>query len=205
MSRTCASVAATGGALARTIAGGGRAHRAAPRSDVDGAPPPTGPAGGRGAGAPPAAGKGRSRQRGKRDDEDGWPSTEWDKVSDERYWAEGPADKPLSAMAKPSRPASDSGAKAPGNGSAKRAVMPPAAREPRPAKAPAPALPERGVPSRKGRTEPRQPVTERLPVRTRQQPPTPPRPRAAHTPPARSRLPEPRTPRDTRPHAPPHP
>src|SRR6266516_4486378 len=53
----------------------------------------------------PAAAKSRSRQRGKRDDDDDWPSTEWDKLSDEQYWAEVSADKPLSTMARPRKSA----------------------------------------------------------------------------------------------------
>jgi len=57
-----------------------------------------------------ANGKSRSRQRGKRDNDDDWPTTEWDELSDEQYWAELSADKPLAAMAKPSRSASKSGA-----------------------------------------------------------------------------------------------
>jgi hypothetical protein len=119
-----------------------------------------------------ANGKSRSRQRGKRNDDGDWPSTEWDELSDEQYWAELSADKPLAAMAKPSRPASRSGAKAPVNGSAKRAAEPPAAREPRRARPPAPA-PAQDLSSRNERTEPREAVTERLPVRARQQPPAP--------------------------------
>src|SRR5260370_494781 len=146
MSRTCASVAATGGALTRTIAGGSatpgghppHGRQAAARMPAAGATAntPATPSAARALTAVgPRAGPGRGGpgQRGKRDDDDDWRSTEWEKLSDEQYWAEVSADKPLSAMAKPSRPASDSGAKAPGNGSAKRAVMPPAAREPRPA------------------------------------------------------------------------
>ena len=144
-----------------------------------------------------AKGKSRSRQRGKRADDDDWPSTEWDKLSDEQYWAELSADKPLAAMAKPSRPASTSGAKAPVNGSAKRAAEPPAAREPRPARTPAP--PAREVPSRKERTEPREAVTERLPVRTRQQPPAPAARREADTPLPGAYTSEPRSARDTGP------
>ena len=148
-----------------------------------------------------ANGKSRSRQRAKRDDDD-WPSTEWDKLSDEQYWAELSADKPLAAMAKPSRPASNSGAKAPANGSAKkRAAEPQAAREPRPARTPAPAPPARDLPSRMERTEPREPVTERLPVRARQQPPAPAARREADTPLAGpSYSAGPRSPRDTGPY-----
>jgi hypothetical protein len=148
-----------------------------------------------------ANGKSRSRQRGKRGDDDDWPSTEWDKLSDEQYWAELSADKPLAAMAKPSGPAGKSGAKAPVNGSAKRAAEPPAAREPRPARTPPPAPPARDLPSRKERTEPREPVTERLPVRARQQPPAPAARQEAGPPLAGSYASEPRSPGDTGPHA----
>ena len=46
--------------------------------------------------------------RSKHDDDDDWPSTEWDKLSDEQYWAELSADKPLATTARTaqsSRPA----------------------------------------------------------------------------------------------------
>src|SRR5215831_13986954 len=90
----------------------------------------------------PGNGKSRSRQRGKRDDDDDWPSTEWDELSDEQYWAELSADKPLAAMAKPSRSASTS--------KARPAADPSGAREARPARmpAPAPAPPRRDLPAR---------------------------------------------------------
>jgi hypothetical protein len=146
-----------------------------------------------------ANGKSRSRQRGKRNNDDDWPSTEWDELSDEQYWAELSADKPLAAMAKPSRPASKTGAKAPVNGGTKRAAEPPAARESRRARTPAPTRPARDVPSRNERTEPREPVTERLPVRTRQQPPAPGARRDAGTPLAGPYAPGPRSARDTGP------
>jgi len=147
--------------------------------------------------AAPANGKSRPRQRGKRDDDDDWPSTEWDKLSDEQYWAELSADKPLAAMAKPSRRASGPAAKAPVNGHANRAAEPSGAREPRAARPPAP--PAREVPGRKENTQPREPVTERLPVRTRQQPPA--ARRETETPLAGSHAAGPRSPRDTGPHA----
>jgi len=149
--------------------------------------------------APSAKGKSRSRQRGKRNNDDDWPSTEWDELSDEQYWAELSADKPLAAMAKPSRPASKSGAKAPVNGSVKRAAEPPATRGPRRARTPAPTPPARDIPSRNERTEPREPVTERLPVRTRQQPPAPAARREADTPLPGAYTSEPRSARDTGP------
>jgi hypothetical protein len=51
--------------------------------------------------------KGRSRQqRGKRDDDD-WPSSEWDELSDEQYWAELSSDKPLATTARSPQPASE--------------------------------------------------------------------------------------------------
>ena len=123
------------------------------------------PAPRRKAGPAPAARKGRSRQRGKRDKDDDWPTTEWDKLSDEQYWAELSADNPLASMARPSKPARDPGATVPANGKAKPQ---PAARESQPAHPPEPDLP--------GRTERaghRGPATERLPSRAgaRQAPP----------------------------------
>jgi len=123
----------------------------------------------------PAANKVRSRQRGKRDDDDDWPSTEWDKLSDEQYWAELSADKPLASMARPAKPAGAPAATAPAKGGAKAkggaagsglakggaagsglVLSPP--RAPRPA-------PERDLPGRKERVGQREPATERLPVR----------------------------------------
>ena len=52
--------------------------------------------------------KGRGRpSRGRRDDDDDdWPSTEWDKLSDEQYWAELSADKPLATTARSAQPSS---------------------------------------------------------------------------------------------------
>jgi hypothetical protein len=151
-----------------------------------------------------ANGKSRSRQRGKRNNnEDDWPSTEWDKLSDEQYWAELSADKPLAAMAtaKPSRPATPPagkfGAPAPVNGGAKRKAEPPAARKPRRARTPAPTPPAQELPGRGELTEPREAVTERLPVRTRQQPPG--SRRDAGPPSAGSPAPGPRSVRDTGP------
>ena len=147
----------------------------------------------------PASAKSRSRQRGKRDDDDDWPSSEWDKLSDEQYWAELSADKPLSTMARPSRPASDAAAKTPANG---RATAAPAVRDSRPARPPAPDrdLP-RDLPSRKERADQGGPVTERLPVRTaRQAPPPPPPPRREADAASRS-YPEPRSVLDSGPRA----
>ena len=156
----------------------------------------------------PASSKSRSRQRGKRDDDDDWPSSEWDKLSDEQYWAELSADKPLSTMARPSRPASDAAAKVPANGSAKAK---PAPRDSRPARPPAPDRDlQRDLPSRRERADQREPVTERLPVRAARQapPPLPPARREPDAPAASRSYPEPRSaldsgprsPRDTGPH-----
>jgi hypothetical protein len=122
----------------------------------------------------PAANKTRSRQRGKRDDDGDWPSSEWDKLSDEQYWAELSADKPLATMARPSRPAGDAAA-APANGAAKAKPAPRDARAPRPDR----DAPSRKEPGRRERGDQREPLTERLPVRAARQgaslPPAPPR------------------------------
>jgi hypothetical protein len=150
----------------------------------------------------PASSKNRSRQRGKRDDDDDWPSSEWDKLSDEQYWAELSADKPLSSMARPSKPASRAVAQAPANGSASpsprhptQAKAKPAARDSRPARPPASDHDmQRDLPSRRERTDQREPATERLPVRgARQAPPAlPPSRREADAAASRS-YPEPRS------------
>ena len=47
--------------------------------------------------------KGRSRKR----DDDDWPSMEWDKLTDEQYWAQLSSDKPLATAARSARPASE--------------------------------------------------------------------------------------------------
>jgi hypothetical protein len=141
----------------------------------------------------PASSKSKSRQRGKRDDDDDWPSSEWDKLSDEQYWAELSADKPLSSMARPSKPASRTAAQAPANGSAKAR---PAARDSRPARPPASGHDmQRDLPSRKERTDQREPATERLPVRGARQAPASPPPsrREADAPAAGRSYPEPRS------------
>ena len=156
----------------------------------------------------PVGGRAKSRQRGKRDDDSDWPSTEWDKLSDEQYWAELSADKPLSSMA---RSAKTPNGTAKANGSQAK----PAARETRPARPPAP---ERDLPNRTepGRPEPRrpeprrtergeqwEPATERLPVRggAREAAPAPPPPRMEADPAASRSHPGPRAVRDTGPPA----
>jgi hypothetical protein len=151
----------------------------------------------------PASTKSRSRQRGKRDDDDDWPSSEWDKLSDEQYWAELSADKPLSSMARPSKPARRAAANASANGSASpsprhptQAKAKPAARDSRPARPPASDRDmQRDLPGRVERTDQHEPVTERLPVRgARQAPPSlPPSRRETGAPAASRSYPEPRS------------
>jgi hypothetical protein len=110
--------------------------------------------------------KGRSRSR--RDDDD-WPSTEWDKLTDEQYWAELSSDKPLSTSARTAQAPSEPAA---GNGRSRSANGKPAADHGAPPPMP-PAEPGRELPSRKAASPPREPATERLPVRARPQPPVP--------------------------------
>jgi hypothetical protein len=119
--------------------------------------------------------KGRARaHRGRHDDDDDWPSTEWDKLSDEQYWAEVSADKPLSSMNPPPEATGPMPAPvtkpAPARNLPARAGQPDAAaaetRAVKPAAAPLPARePGRDRPGTKERTGPREAVTERLPVR----------------------------------------
>src|SRR5215471_4950511 len=47
--------------------------------------------------------KGRSRKR----DDDDWPSMEWDKLTDEQYWAQLSSDKPLATTARSAPPAGE--------------------------------------------------------------------------------------------------
>ena len=54
----------------------------------------------------PVQGRGRSSRGRHDDDDDDWPSTEWDKLSDEQYWAELSADKPLATTARSAQPSS---------------------------------------------------------------------------------------------------
>jgi hypothetical protein len=115
-----------------------------------------------------SGGKGRSRSR--RDDDD-WPSTEWDKLTDEQYWAEVSSDKPLSTSARAAQPASEP-TPAAGNGRSRPANGKQAASHGTAAPMP-PAEPARELPSRKAPSPLREPVTERLPVRARPQPPVP--------------------------------
>lgn len=138
--------------------------------------------------APAAAtGKTRSRQRG---DDDDWPSTEWDNLSDEQYWAELAADKPLSSTARPGKAASTAAAAASFASAAANSGRAVAARDPLGA---GPA--ETDPPGRRNRALPREPVTvERLPVRGRQAPATPvPSPRSQPGPATAHAYPGPRS------------
>ena len=55
--------------------------------------------------------RGGRPSRSKHDDDDDWPSTEWDKLSDEQYWAELSADKPLATTARSAQSSSPAAAK----------------------------------------------------------------------------------------------
>ena len=108
-----------------------------PAARTRSAPPKTGPGQdrsdsrrrpGKGQNAP----KGRSRKR----DNDDWPSMEWDKLTDEQYWAQLSSDKPLATTARSPQPAGDPRPAASGNGHARLA-----AGEPKPAPAAQPAAP----------------------------------------------------------------
>ncbi|HEY9242046.1 MAG TPA: hypothetical protein VIP48_08700, partial [Streptosporangiaceae bacterium] len=68
--------------------------------------------------------RGGRPSRSKHDDDDDWPSTEWDKLSDEQYWAELSADKPLATTARSAQSSSPSAAK-PGRGQAARPAATP--------------------------------------------------------------------------------
>ena len=110
-------------------------------------------------GRPKNQAKGRGRpSRGRReDDDDDWPSTEWDKLSDEQYWAELSADKPLATTARSAQPST-----------AAPAVKPSPAARPSPAAKPSPAAaPARPAPSLQPLgAQPRGPRPPRTPGRT---------------------------------------
>jgi hypothetical protein len=74
--------------------------------------------------------KGRSRKR----DDDDWPSMEWDKLTDEQYWAQLSSDKPLATTARSSQPAGEARPAASRNGHAR-----PVAAGPKPSPAVPPA------------------------------------------------------------------
>jgi hypothetical protein len=113
--------------------------------------------------------KGRSRQLRKRDDDD-WPSMEWDKLTDEQYWAELSSDKPLATIARSPKPASEPTPAAARNGRPRTAAARP--KPPAPAAQPAPPADghtrAREVPGRPARTSPREPAPAREPVPMRE-------------------------------------
>lgn len=88
---------------------------------------------------PKSQAKGRGRpSRGRHDDDDDdWPSTEWDKLTDEQYWAAVSADKPLATTARTAQPSAPAPA-APAANPPRTAAQPSASR--RPASRPQPAL-----------------------------------------------------------------
>ena len=80
------------------------------------------------------AAKGRSRQQRKRDDDD-WPSTDWDKLTDEQYWEQLSSDKPLATTARSTPPAGKPTPATAGNGQSRPAAV----RATPPASQPAPS------------------------------------------------------------------
>ncbi len=72
-----------------------------------------------------AKGRGRPARGRNGDDDDDWPSTEWDKLSDEQYWAELSADKPLATTARSAQPSAPAPAAAPAK-PPRAATQPPA-------------------------------------------------------------------------------
>jgi hypothetical protein len=108
-----------------------------------------------------SAPKGRSRKR----DDDDWPSMEWDKLTDEQYWAQLSSDKPLAATARSAPPAGEARPAASKNGQAR-----PAAREPKPAPTAQPTAPHarsRDLPGRKAANPQREAAPEREAVSRR--------------------------------------
>ena len=108
-----------------------------PAARTRSAPPKTGPGQdrsdsrrrpGKGQNAP----KGRSRKR----DNDDWPSMEWDKLTDEQYWAQLSSDKPLATTARSPQPAGEPRPAASSNGHAR-----PGAGGPKPVPAAQPTAP----------------------------------------------------------------
>ncbi len=106
-------------------------------------------------------GRGRASRGRHDDDDDDWPSTEWDKLSDEQYWAELSADKPLATTARAAQPSAPAPAATPAKPS--RTTTPPAASgraasRPQPAPDAGPEVParRRQPADRPGRTGSRQ-------------------------------------------------
>ncbi len=140
--------------------------------------------------------KSRSKQsRSKRGDDDDWPSTEWDKLSDEQYWAELSADKPLATTARAAQPVAAKAAPAPSTppqakpAQARPTAAKPSRPAPPPPAPPAPAqakpTPDRASVAPRRRDRQQEAATEALPVRGRQRPapaPAPSLPREAGEP-----------------------
>ena len=93
-----------------------------------------------------AKGRGRPSRGRHDDDDDDWPSTEWDKLSDEQYWAELSADKPLATTARTAQPSSSR----PGGQRPRNHAGPPPRPRRRPG-APHPGPSPRRTPSRRAR------------------------------------------------------
>src|ERR1022692_2832360 len=122
---------------------------------------------------PEAPAKSRSRQSrsSKRGDDDDWPSTEWDKLSDEQYWAELSADKPLATTARAAQPSLANDTPAASSPTQPKPAQPrpaqPRQAQPKPAQArPAAASPGRSTPAPSGPAKP-QPERESAPPRRR--------------------------------------
>ena len=114
--------------------------------------------------------KGRSRKR----DDDDWPSMEWDKLTDEQYWAHVSSDKPLAATARSAQPASEARPPAgePRPAASRNGHARPAARGPKPAPAAQPAAAHarsRDLPGRKAASPQREAAAEREPVSRREE------------------------------------
>ena len=96
-----------------------------------------------------AKGRGRASRGRHDDDDDDWPSTEWDKLSDEQYWAELSADKPLATTARTAQPSAPAPAPTPAK-PPRAASQPPAsgraASRPQPAPDAEPEAPARRRP-----------------------------------------------------------
>jgi hypothetical protein len=173
-------------------------HKFAPEHDDDSAltdsdvfprirtdtPPPTSAAS-----KPQAPAKGRSRpsRSSKRGDDDDWPSTEWDKLSDEQYWAELSADKPLATTARSAQPSAANDLPAT-SGPTQPKPAQPRQSQPKPVQArsaaappgrsaPAPSGPAKPQPERESvaprRRDRQGEHTEVLPVRARPRPAAP--------------------------------
>ena len=109
--------------------------------------------------------KGRSR---KRDDDDDWPSMEWDKLTDEQYWAQLSSDKPLATPARGAPPASEARPPAgePRPAASRNGQARPATRGRGPAPAAQPAAPRarsRDLPGRGTASPQREAAAEREP------------------------------------------